>query len=258
MKELDPRLVAAFLTERTNIIFPPGGDTFEDTYLENYQVENVMTTLGMCLGEIHKVEGYGYGLINSDKFAIGELVGRHSCWSNFILDNTKSRFDQMKSVLEQEEINDKHITELSDDKRKLMMNLLGRSKDVLSILEKEKKLMDDAPSSLLYGNVHLGNIVVDDGKLVGLRDFEQPLIGDPVDDLAYFSVMPEGEKYLSFVLNGWKEVINDPDLDKKLHLYRLIESYRKIYTRYINHHSLQDYSEPLSIAQKELRYYNIS
>ena len=256
MGDIDPIDLSRNLSKSTGLKFPLGNDILEDARLSEKTTEKVMLDLGRHLGIIHMIKGKMYGLIDPKMVGQGKLVGLHSSWYEFIIENFQRRFNEMEEVKKEERRTKKSITRLSNSNRKIMDEVLLQKKFVLEILEKNKKLIESAPSRFLNGNIHMGSIIVKKGRFVGFGDFHQPILGDPTDDLAYFSIMPQGEKYLPFVLRTWKERIKDENLEEKLHLYRLLESYRKIIKRYVKYRYLEDYSEPLRIAQKELAYYN--
>lgn len=254
--KLDQGSLGRFLEQRLGHRLPPAGEPIERMELPDSQLHQVMLDLGRYLARLHAVELEGYGPIKEEVFnQSGKLIGIYKSWYEFLLAFLDEQSKKMDEVREQEEKTGEYITELSQGNRELMDGLLGKLPLVRGIMETHRNLLAITPGRLLNGNIHLGSIFVENGKFSGLGDFGQLLIGDPIDDLAYFSVMPQGERLLPYVRQGWEQVQSDPGIEEKLHLYCLLESYRKIFTRYLKHHYLEDYPEPLRIAQDELRYY---
>ncbi len=239
--------------------FPPSGKPLEELSLDEITTRGIMEDLGKFLGRLHSIPREGYGWANGVLFnSTGILKGQHRSFYDFWLEFFNSLSDEMHLTLIQEKKTGVSQTPLSPHNRELLEQLLDARSRVLRIMQQNRSLFDSAPAKFLNGNIHLGSIYVDKGKFSGLADFNQFLFGDPVDDLAYFSVMPHGEKYLADVHWGWTRSFKEEpdDYYPRLHLYRLLEAYRKIFTRYTRHHYLEDYPEPLEIAGQELGYFS--
>ena len=259
MRSIDPVSLNYLLVKKTRLTFPLDCVSFEEvkSKLSNKQIEKIMFDFGKYLGELHQLTGSGYGFIDASLLDNYELKGSHKTWYDFWKENFDTGFKEMKKIEIEEKKTRKYRTNLSNKNRILMHELLDRKSEFLEIFEKNKKLINSSEPHFLNGNLYTKNITLRKGKFVGLADFQKSLLGDPVNELAYFSVMPEGNKYFPLMLKGWKTKVKVRDFEEKLHLYRLIESYRKIFTRYITHRYLDTYPEPLKIAQEELKYYNI-
>jgi len=257
MADIDPISLGNLLNKKSKIKYPLGYDIFENVRgkLSHDVTEKIMVDLGKYLGELHKLSGKRYGPIKPELLDSYELVGTHDSWYDFLFTNFNDKCKEMDEVLIEEKRSGKYKTKLSDGNRELMYNLLSKKDDVVKILNDHKVMLNTVIPKFLNGNVYAMNIILDRTKFVGLIDFHQSLLGDPVDELAYFSVM-DCDKYLESVLIGWNEKMSDKDLVEKLHLYRLLECYRKIIRRYVKYQSLEDHSEPLRIAAEELNYYN--
>lgn len=259
MADIDPVSMNYFLKRKTGINFPLDCVPFEEVKnnLSENEIKTIMNDLGIYLSKLNKLEGKRSGLVEPRALDKGELIGDSDSWYEFWMDNFKLGFDAMDKQLKEEKKSKEYKTNLDNKNRKLMYNLLDQKDKFLSVLKSNEKLINSNPSRFLNANVYTKNITIRNGKFVGLTDFSKALLGDPVDEIAYFSVMPDGNIYLPFVLETWQKEINDNDFEEKMHLYRLLESYRKIITRYVKHHYLDEYPEPLVIAQEELAYYNI-
>lgn len=255
---LDETKLKEVIFQLTGNRLPPKGQPLEDTTLSEAPTRRIMTDLGRYLGKLHNIELMGYGYIDEEDFIqIGQLRGRHRSFYDFWLDFFDSLSNEMHQELSKEKSTGLIQTPLSPKNRTKMESLLDRRPTVRDILMQNRSLLNSSPARLLNGNIHRGSIFVNQGDFSALADFSQLLIGDPVNDLAYFSVMPDGEKYLTEFRSGWIKTFKGEidNLDRRLHLYRLLEAYRKIFTRYTKHHYLEDYPEPLRIAEQELGYF---
>lgn len=257
MNNPNPGSINKILRAATSKKFPLGNDTLDSVRVSQKDTEKIMLDLGRHLALLHSVRGQGFGDI--DPKAMDQdlkFVGQYNSWYALIADSFKYAVKNFREFEKQEKKAGRKLTKLSSNNRKLMEKIIGKKNVVLEIIKKHKEMLETVDSRFLNGNVYIGSIVVKNSKFVGLADFHQPFLGDPVDDLAYFSVMPRGNKYIKFVLAGWKETMSDLDFDEKMHFYRLLESFRKIIRRYTKHQYLEDYPEPLKIAEEELSYYN--
>lgn len=257
MAEIDVERLDQLIKDQTGFSVRPTGQTLEESRLNTNDLMLVMDGLGRFLVNLHGMQIALDGPINVESFnSSGMLTGRNASWYGFM----RTFFLGQSASMEQEQIKERttgqFITYLSPNNRERMNLLLRKRERVSLILEEHKDLMEIGCGSLLNGNIHCGSIVIRDGKFVGLNDWGQMLSGDPVDDLAYLSIMPGLDYWYPRISAEWQRLTRDPHLTEKFHLYRLFESYRKIFTRYLNHHYLNDYPEPLAIAEEELKYYN--
>jgi hypothetical protein len=245
---------------------PPKGQPMESTLLSEPQIQQVAVDLGHDLAMLHSKEGQGYGwllhnisdmpsIINTAMIPFRGFRAPNSNWYEFLTGFFDQQDHIMNRIREQEQTTGP-VTILSPEHREQMEDLWEKRPLARRLFEQRRSLLEGVQPNLLHGNIHPGSIYVDQGRYAGLGDFRAILLGDPVDDLAYFSLMPQGERLAPFVKQGWEEVKGSQDIAEKFHLYRLWESYRKIYTRYTKHHYLEDYPEPLTFAQQELAYFN--
>lgn len=236
----------------------PDGDSLEQNLREGVlskeQITSVLENTGRELAELHAINGEGYGWINPLRAMITRnYVGKYETWYEFLITFYDEQTLVLDNVIAQEQETGKYHTPLSPENREQLEYLHSQRPLVREIFVSKKQMLANVSPQLLHGNVYTGSIFVDnDGNYSGLGDFTQMLLGDPIDDLAYFSVMPEGNTLLSTLQQGWQEVTENMDIEEKTHLYRLWESYRKIYTRYVKHRYLDDHPEPLQIGREEI------
>lgn len=256
--ELDQKKLFDFIAGNLGFRLPSEGEPLENLKLSESEMRQVMVDLGKYLAKLHCVELVKYGPPDETVFnKTGELVGTYNSWYGCILDFFDRQSELMDKTLKEEEVSGQHWTFLSPQNRVIFMDLIAKRPLVRDVMDKHRRIIDVANPRLLNGNIHLGSIFVKKNRFAGLGDFGQILIGDPVDDLAYFSVMPEGGGLIGWVRQGWEELSKDQDIEQKIHLYRLLEAYRKIFTRYLKHRYLETHPEPLCIAQEELNHYNM-
>lgn len=257
MNNPDPGNVNKILSTATGKKFPLGYDILETVRVSDEDMQRIMLDLGRYLAVLHSVRGDGFGDIDPKTMDNDlKFVGQYKNWYQLVLESFKYALENFQEFAKKEKTAGRKLTGLSNSNRKLMEKIIGKKDSIIKTIKAHKGILEVVDSRFLNGNVYMGSIVVNNSKFVGLADFHQPLLGDPVDDLAYFSVMPRGDKYIKFVLAGWSEKISDPALEEKMHFYRLLESFRKIVRRYTKHQYLEDYPEPLKIAAEELSYYN--
>lgn len=245
---------------RAGLGYPPSGFPLVEANLTPIQQNLVMAKLGTYLAtEIHSREGWGFGDIHPIKFLLnGQFQAKYSSWSEFLINKFDDHSRLMLAMKENHEPRFGPLTTLTPEQREQFDYVWGFRPAFRQLLNDSVLLLDDRFSSrLLQGNLHLGNIYVEGNHFKGLADFKQMVLGDPVDDLAYFSVMPGGNSLLPSLKYSWQEHFSEPDFDEKFHLYRLWQAYRKISTRYLNHKNLDQYPEPLEIAERELDEFGI-
>lgn len=251
--KLDEEKLREALGTVAGLHFPPQGSPMGYQEYPSALSKEIMVDLGKYLTKLHSIELVGFGYIDENKLNnVGELVGRYGSWFDFWRGFFESQVEDLDRVLEEERQSGQQ-TSLTQPQRVEFEYLLGGRSYVRDVIQNKKSLFLSAPGRLLNGNIHLESISISDGKFTGLEDFRQMLVGDPVDDLAYFSVMPRGQELVKYTKEGWS--IDVPNFDERFHLYRLLEAYRKIYTRYVKHHWLGDFPEPLLIAKEELSYF---
>ena len=121
------------------------------------------------LCELHAIGGDGFGpvslvAIDASPTRQAVLAGLHRSWSDFVL----TRLDA-------------HVTACLDmaaidhAERELILSLFSEAEPALGARDR---------SALLHGDLGGHNLLVADGRIVGLIDWEDSLLGDPVFDFA--------------------------------------------------------------------------
>ncbi len=100
---------------------------------------------------------------------------------------------------------------------------------------------------MLHGDLQRMNFIVSSNHLSGIIDFEHVLVGDPLFDISVASVMPDGELHKELLDKSGVKMDKD-----RFHLYRLLISFGKIYTRYVKKDYLHESSEILDFVLEEL------
>lgn len=239
--------------------WPPSGTPLEKQLekgnLTNDQLANIFPGVRHELTLIHAGTGEGFGWINPLKaFITHKFVGKYDSWHEFLLGFYDEQGKELEGIKAQEKETGKPHTILSKKHREQFDYLYGKRDLVRGILEKNGTLLSGTSPQLLHGNLYAGSIFVDgQGHFKGLGDFSQMLIGDPLDDIAYLSVMPKGDLLAKLLQQEWANTTDAMNIEEKMHLYRLWESYRKIYTRYKRWGYLDEVPEPLVIAIEEIK-----
>lgn len=225
--------------------------------LSTDEVSTILRKAGAELEQIHKNRGEGFGYISIREAIFTKMFsGEYDTWYDFLINKFDEQMYNLGRVLTEENETSKFHAWLTIEQREMMLDLFSKRLLVRELFVRRAELFNVRPQ-LLHGNPHLGSIYLDysTGNFSGLGDFSQMLVGDPVYDLAYFSVMPNGAAMLPNLLKGWENWRErpEPDLDEKLNVYRLWISYWKIATRYLKHKYLNLYPQPLTIANDEIR-----
>lgn len=160
---------------------------------------------GRVLRKINAIPTKGYGMLNE------KLEGYYDSWEDYVL----RQFDKAplqpfidKGLLSQRDID-----------------------AAIAFINENKNLLTNAPRQLLHGDFSLGNMLVSDGKIAGMLDFENASSGDPLWDIAYFRNYTAdstiGTNGISVLLNGYgqPDLLSNPAAWKKYNMYRLANAF---------------------------------
>src|SRR6266478_1533083 len=185
MADIDPISLGYLLNKKTKLKYPLDYDIFEEVKqnLSSEEIKSIMIDLGEYLGKLHNVSGKKFGPIDPSLLDDYKLVGTYDSWYDFLISNFEKKFVEMDKNLDEEKIIGKHKTNLSEGNRGKMFNILNKKNQFFELLEQNKKILDSVLPKFLNGNVYTKNIIVKGGKFIGLIDFHQAMLGDPVDEL---------------------------------------------------------------------------
>ena len=210
------------------------------------QWTSIIHGVGKQLEIVHNIKISGFGQIDVNTYREDRLLrGSNQSWLEFLQSIFSYRFDEFKSKVEKEQSEGFIGSKLPLSRQKQLVEVVQREKEIKSKLN---KLPEINQGSLLHGDLHFEHILVRKNKLSGLIDFNKTLTGDPLYDIAYFSIMPHGELYPE-LLETTKHINFD---SKAFSLYRLLISVGKLYTRYVRLDYLHDYPEVLDHLFAEL------
>jgi len=176
------------------------GVTMADA-IKNLAVDeaSLLRECGKRMAQIHGIAVNGYGSFDNAKAMHGELVGMHQSYRDFIhagLDENLSRLV--------------HFDILSLDEKK----------DIETIFS-EKNFEPPNGSRLIHNDFADWNLLTDGKKVTGILDWDECHAGDPVADLACWSVFFTAQRYVPF-LEGYALVAALPqDYEERFHFYRL-------------------------------------
>jgi aminoglycoside phosphotransferase (APT) family kinase protein len=156
--------------------------------------------MGRNMARIHQVHVEGYGFFDNDYAKqTGKLRGLHKTFRDHVLAALPSNLSLLVGA--------EYITSKQADK---ITNLLSTSQ--LTVC--------DSPR-LLHNDIADWNVLVDNRKLTAVLDWDECFAGDPVADIACWSLFFPTERLKTF-LEGYNEVTPPgSDFDDRLHIYRL-------------------------------------
>lgn len=206
----------------------------------------ILEQVGTELAKIYAIKIAGYGQLDPEIYReAGELEGKHRSWQNFLLDYFTSHLAELEVRLREDTDSDFAGSKLSTKQRRQVIEIYQSFDEVGA---RVREVVWPHKASLLHGDLHGEHFLVGDNQLVGIIDFNKTFVGDPLFDIAYFSVMPGGELYSHLMRTSGVKMDKE-----RFSLYRLIISIVKIHTRHIRFDYLHEYSEILDIAISELQ-----
>ncbi len=208
----------------------------------------IINEVGENLRIIHSIEINGFGNISPDKFRdTGKIVGGYNSWFDFVNYYFNSRVQPLIAKIEVDKKNGFKDSQISKELQEKILEIISK---IPVVIDRARTVLEgiNIDGVLLHGDLHADHFLVKNNRLSGIIDFNNAMVGDPILDIAYFSIMPHGELYPHLL----KE--NDLDIDQqRFNLYRMLISIGKIHTRYVRHDYLKDYPEILDIALDEIK-----
>lgn len=220
------------------------GIELENLPLNNWP--NILEEAGSELSKLYKLKIKGCGVVNSNHYhKTREIIGTSDSWKSVVQEYCSVKFTEIMKKIEKDKVDNFTNSKLTSEQRKKILYIYYNFDKIKSQLDSFEEF--NQTSSILHGDLHPQHFIVNKGYLTGLIDFNRAIIGDPLFDIAYFSVMPHGELYKHILKTSGVQ------MDKKrFSLYRLLIATRKIYTRYIKFDYLDQYPEILDIVLEEL------
>jgi aminoglycoside phosphotransferase (APT) family kinase protein len=175
------------------------GTSLEDSKLSEADTRVVVIQAGKILAKIHSITTQKFGRLYEGG------VGGHEDWESYMLRHTRAQ--QIKGLLES---------------AKRIGVLKKKIERALQILIDYSDMYSDASPHLLHGDFGPKHILVDEGHITGIIDFENAKSGDPMHDFAWWSYFEKNRPPLEWLKEGYQKVVKLPDNFKlKLRLYRL-------------------------------------
>lgn len=209
----------------------------------------VLLEVGRNLKGLYEIRIPGYGGLDLKEYRkTGKLKGEFEKWSAYFDYMLKSHFTgEVEKRLNEDRASGFKDSKLSATEADKVTEIVSRVGEIGERLNSAAPLMDKVDGRLIHHDISFEHILVDKGKFSGLIDFNHAASGDPLYDIAYFSVMQEGDLY-KYLMEGTGVNMNE----ELFSFYRLITAAAKIHTRYVRHNYLHENPEILDIALGEL------
>jgi len=164
--------------------------------------DSLLYHAGGALRKVHQVQiAKGFGILNS------KLEGFSPSWEDYVLQPFRNDFTKefvSKGIISQADIN-----------------------EAITIAQIKRAQLKNVHPGLLHGDFSLGNMLIQNGKISGLLDFENASSGDPLWDIAHFrnytADSTVGKNGIGIILNGYgkPDLLSTPENWGKYNLYRL-------------------------------------
>ncbi|SRR5258708_6613903 len=207
----------------------------------------VFHEVGEEMAKLYEINVPGFGQIDLKYFReTGTLKGESNSWFEFINTLFESRKLQIIAKIKKDKENRFEGSKLNVTQIDKLLEISSRCDEIDKKISKLATDVDKA--SILHGDLHREHFIVNNRHLTGIIDFNKTWVGDPLFDIAYASIMSNGEKFYKNLLKGSRVKMNEDNF----HLYRLMLAFGKIYTRYIQFDYLHEHSDILDFALEEL------
>ncbi len=172
-----------------------------DVYLSKDQSheENLLINAGKTLAKVHEIKVNGFGPFDNKKAKENILIGLHATNKEFMMTALEENFQRLikLSVRTHEEV----------ETMKKIMNSYS--------FEPENG------SRLIHNDFADWNLLTDGDTVTAILDWDEACGGDPIADLACWSMFFDLERYKAF-LRGYTSVSKLPeDYELRFHYYRL-------------------------------------
>jgi aminoglycoside phosphotransferase (APT) family kinase protein len=166
--------------------------------------EPVLEQVGAALSVAHSVETRGFGLVKvplaQERGAAGKMEGILSRWSDYVFLNLE---EHLRRCGEAGAVDKKEADEIA------------------RAFEQARPVFDQAPSRLLHGDYGHQNILLCNGRISGILDWEDALCGDPIFDVAYWGTFCREWMREPFLRGYQGEAKLPPDFEVRYWVYYL-------------------------------------
>jgi len=162
------------------------------------ELADMLRELGRLLKKVHSVPTNGFGMLDAEgngKFAsVAELVARD------------------------DHVNREKILEMLADRPVE----IGMIKASYEILDREAAAYGDVSSHLIHNDLSPEHVLIDDGRISGLIDFESACGADPIQEFSLWSLKFDKQYPLRHILEGYGGGdAADASFERKLHFWRI-------------------------------------
>ncbi len=207
---------------------------------------NIFIEVGTELAKLYTIKMEGFGPIDIDRFNQNkELVGGFATWRDFVRSLFTKRKTEVLKKIEAEKADNFRASKLTLDQIDKLVRIGEKASEIDEKITNAN--FDLNESRMLHGDLQRMNFIVSSNHLSGIIDFEHVLVGDPLFDISVASVMPDGELHKELLDKSGVKMDKD-----RFHLYRLLISFGKIYTRYVKKDYSHESSEILDFVLEEL------
>jgi aminoglycoside phosphotransferase (APT) family kinase protein len=170
-------------------------ELIESKEITKTQVLSVLEQAGEILSQIHNISSKNYGFVNE------KGQGDFKSWEEFIFD---LELDGIYEAASKTKVHKKTIDE------------------VLFLLKSYSPYYQEVKSTVIHGDFEPKHILVENGQITGIIDFENYKLGDPVYDFAWWDFFQHKKYPIETLAKGYKnEQLFEDNFKEKLHLYGL-------------------------------------
>lgn len=177
------------------------GQNMKNYLIGNREVEtSLVRDMGRKMASLHQVKVNGFGFFDNDYArSAGKLRGIHATFREHVL----AALPENLSVL----VGANYLTG-------------SQAKKITQLLTESKLIGCESPR-LLHNDMADWNVLTDGKTLTAILDWDECFAGDPVADVACWSLFFQPERLATF-LEGYREIAGfGDDFEDKLHIYRL-------------------------------------
>jgi len=174
------------------------GKSLGDSQLPQDETRKIVVEAGEILAKIHSITPKKFGRLHEGG------IGGHESWESYML---RLRQQQVKGLLK------------SAQKAGISKDQIDKA---LQILGDHIEQYQGVTPHLLHGDYGPKHILVEDGQVSGILDFENATSGDPIYDFAWWSYFGKKRPSIEWLKEGYEKVAELPnDFELRLRLGRL-------------------------------------